>query len=43
LQEGSVKETVLCQDLKKVVEIIVGLLIDRVGLEKEPKRQRVEV
>ena len=30
LQEGSDKEKLLCKNVKKVVEIIVGLLMDKV-------------
>ena len=44
LEEGSEDEKELCKNVKRVVEVIVGLLKDRVDVEKEPaiKKQRVQ-
>ncbi len=44
LKEGSEEEKELCKNVKRVVEVIVGLLKDRVDVEKEPamKKQRVQ-
>lgn len=44
LKEDSVNEKKLCDGVKQVIEVIVGLLKDRVEVEKEPviKKQRVK-
>jgi len=44
LKEDSVNEKKLCDGVKQVMEVIVGLLKDRVEVEKEPviKKQRVK-
>ena len=44
LEEGSEEEKELCKNVKRVMEVIVGLLKDRVDVEKEPamKKQRVK-
>ena len=44
LEEGSEEEKELCKNVKRVMEVIVGLLKDRVHVEKEPamKKQRVK-
>ncbi|GET59825.1 hypothetical protein RhiirA1_463210 [Rhizophagus irregularis] len=44
LEEGSEEEKELCKNVKRVMEVIVGLLKDRVDVEKEPvmKKQRVQ-
>ena len=44
LQAGSEDDKLLCKNVREVVEVIVGLLKDRVNLEcgTEVKRQRVE-
>jgi len=43
LKEGSEEEKELHKNVKRVMEVIVGLLKDRVDVEKEPamKKQRV--
>ena len=44
LKEGSEEEKELHKNVKRVMEVIVGLLKDRVDVEKEPamKKQRVQ-
>ena len=44
LEEGSEKDKELRKNVKRVMEVIVGLLMDRVDVEKEPamKKQRVQ-
>ena len=44
MEEGSEEEKELCKNVKRVMEVIVGLLKDRVDVEKEPamKKQRVK-
>ncbi|RGB24377.1 hypothetical protein C1646_773186 [Rhizophagus diaphanus] len=44
LKENSEEEKELCKNVKRVIEVIVGLLKDRVDVEKEPamKKQRVQ-
>ncbi|CAG8753958.1 12406_t:CDS:2 [Gigaspora rosea] len=44
LKEGSEEERELCKNVKRVMEVIVGLLKDRVDVEKEPvtKKQRIQ-
>ena len=44
LKEGSDEEKELHKNVKRVMEVIVGLLKDRVDVEKEPamKQQRVQ-
>src|SRR3989440_2773501 len=44
LKENSEEEKELYKNVKQVMEVIVGLLKDRVDIEKEPatKRQRVQ-
>lgn len=44
LKEDSEEEKELCKNVKRVMEVIVGLLKDRVEVEKEPamNRQRVQ-
>ncbi|CAB4434033.1 unnamed protein product [Rhizophagus irregularis] len=44
LKEGSEEEKELFRNVKRVIEVVVGLLKDRVDVEKEPvmKKQRVQ-
>ena len=44
LEEGSEDEKELCKNGKRVMEVIVGLLKDRVDVENKPamKKQRVQ-
>ena len=44
LEEGSEDEKELCKNVKRVMEVIVGLLRERVVFEKKPamKKQRVQ-
>jgi hypothetical protein len=44
LKEGSEEEKELHRNVKRVMKVIVGLLKDRVDVEKEPtiKKQRVQ-
>lgn len=44
LKEDSEDEKELCKNMKRMMEVIVGLLKDRVEVEKEPviKKQRIQ-
>ncbi|CAG8517783.1 6909_t:CDS:2 [Dentiscutata erythropus] len=44
LREGSEEEKDVCKNVKRVMEVIVGLLKDRMDVEREPaaKKQRVQ-
>ncbi|GES91993.1 hypothetical protein GLOIN_2v1709121 [Rhizophagus clarus] len=43
LEEGSEDEKELCKNVKRVIEVIVGLLRERVDVEKEPKNKKARV
>ncbi|GES98251.1 hypothetical protein GLOIN_2v1709121 [Rhizophagus clarus] len=43
LEEGSEDEKELCKNVKRVMEVIVGLLRERVDVEKEPKNKKARV
>ena len=43
LEEGSEDEKELCKNVKRVMEVIVGLLRERVDVEKEPKNKKASV
>jgi hypothetical protein len=43
LEEGSKDEKELCKNVKRVMEVIVGLLRERVDVEKEPKNKKARV
>jgi len=43
LEEGSEDEKELCKNVKRVMEVIVGLLRERVCVEKEPSKKRQKV
>ena len=44
MEEGSEDEKELCKNVKRVMEVIVGLLRERLDVEKKPaiKKQRVQ-